>query len=524
VWAVAAGLLIGGVLLYHVVSNAISTLSDDIRNRLRASVRSNARPLAVSAVVLVWTLAYGLYSVAVQPVTTLQSNLAGRAPSESSSGSEPAAVEDVATGPVEDAAAAGSPAGRTTSARRTTAARSATSAASGAPTVPIKAVSLYSGAQDVLGMTSTVVKICGHAPLIFGQILNTKPEDLLVYWRYLNDHGGINGRTFDVSLEDDQYTAEGGVPAAQKCAERNPFLIFGALGSDVIPPVRLWAEQNKQLYLYGFTVRAGSERLRYSYSTAIQQEEMSVVLANVAADRLPGRKAGIVWRNSSNFQPGRDAFKRQIAKRGGQIVADIPVTKSQGNYTQEVIQLQQSGAEVVFMLDDAVGQLNMIKQAKAQRYNPQWLIFSFNIQTQTLGDDAVNPPLLGTNLAPAYECHRYDGPYASYADEIKEFEAAYAKYSPNTDLCGVAGDVAFQGWVGFKALASLFQVCGRDCTRNRLAGVLEAGYKARVGASCLIDFSVDPHHGGWEVDLMEAYRVSGDRVGWRNAERCLKAS
>src|SRR5205807_2709625 len=98
---------------------------------------------------------------------------------------------------------------------------------------------------------------------------------------------------------------------------------------------------------------------------------------------------------------------------------------------QEIIELQRSGAQVVFVLEAADAQLNVIKQAKTQQYNPQWEVFSFNIQTQTLMNDALTPPLLGTNLAPAYECHQYGGPYASYANEIKEFEAAYAKYDPN---------------------------------------------------------------------------------------------
>ena len=62
---------------------------------------------------------------------------------------------------------------------------------------------------------------------------------------------------------------EGGVPAAQACAEKHPFLIFGALGSDVIPPVRVWAEQNKQLYLYGFTLKRGSENRRRKFSNPL---------------------------------------------------------------------------------------------------------------------------------------------------------------------------------------------------------------------------------------------------------------
>ena len=74
VWGVVGGFVVALVLLWHVVSNAIGTLPDDIRDRLRASIRKNIRPLGVSGVVLVWTLAYGLYSVAVTPLGTTAAN------------------------------------------------------------------------------------------------------------------------------------------------------------------------------------------------------------------------------------------------------------------------------------------------------------------------------------------------------------------------------------------------------------------------------------------------------------------
>ena len=191
-----------------------------------------------------------------------------------------------------------------------------------------------------------------------------------MFWNWLNDRGGLFGRKFEVSLTDDQYTAEGSVPAAQQCAEKNPFMIFGALGSDVIPPVRQWAEENKQLYLYGFTVEKGSENFRYSYTGTIQQEDLSRVIADMAVKQFPGKKVGLLWRNSANFQPGRDAFKRYIADHGGEVVADLPVTKNQGSYTQEIITLQQRGAQVIFALEDATTQMNIVKQAKAQQFHP----------------------------------------------------------------------------------------------------------------------------------------------------------
>jgi ABC-type branched-subunit amino acid transport system substrate-binding protein len=521
VWLVAAGLLVAVVLVGFIARALVRSLPDDVRTPVTRAVRQNGTPLGIGVALLITALVFGLWSAGLPVIQRAgKANTNVQAAAGASTDNTTSVAGDTAAG---DSTSGGGPAA-SGAARTNTPTTIRPGLSLGAPSnLAIKEPNLFTGANNTRGITDTTIKVCGHAALSLGAVLNTKPEDLLVFWRYLNDKGGIYGRKFDVSLEDDQYSAEGGVPAAQKCAERKPFMIFGALGSDVLPPVRLWAEQNKELYLYGFTIKKGSENLRYSYSTVISTEDLVLVMADQTVRTFAGKKVGVMWRNSNNIQPARDAYKKYVAAHGIQVVADLPVQKSQGSYSSEILTLQQKGAEVVIILDDAVSQLNVIKQAKTQQYSPYWLVFPFNIQTQTLGNDALKPPIRGPNLAPAYECHSFDGPYASYADDIREFEAAYAKYSPNTDLCGIAGDIAWGGWNGFKAMAALFEACGPNCTRNRFAGVMESGYKAKVGAACPLDFSGDKHHGGYYADLLEAYMGPRNRAALRNSERCVRA-
>ena len=141
--------------------------------------------------VLVWTLAYGLYSVAVTPVGTTAANSvasgksAGAQDTGSSSGDSSAGTTDTS---VAAATGAGTAAGSTAGGRKTgAAAKNAPTAAAAGPGVDLGAptglnihdADLYSGALNTRGITADSVKVCGHAPLIYGQLLNTKKEDLL---------------------------------------------------------------------------------------------------------------------------------------------------------------------------------------------------------------------------------------------------------------------------------------------------------------------------------------------------------
>jgi branched-chain amino acid transport system substrate-binding protein len=538
IWAVLGGLALAGFLLFHVISSALNALPEEVRAPVIGSVKANARPLIAGGVVLLWTLVFTLYSVSspssgdtlTQASDAGVSTEAGTATTTGSTGTT--------TAPATKSGRTAAVTGGTVSAPQT-----ATGNAGGAGTAVKPAVAgptysfggtnkagtsshansvhLYSGAADTIGMTANKVTLCGHASLIFGKAVNARPEDLVVFWKYLNDKGGIAGRKFDVSLEDDQYDGAKAVQAAQRCKEKNPFLVFGGVGSDLIPAVRTWAEANKQLYFYSFAAHTGSENLKYSYTETVSQERISTVMGEMAAKKHPGKKVGIIWRNSANFQPGHDAYKKAVQAGGSTLVADVQVTKNQGSYGQEILTLQQKGAEVVFVLEDAVSQINIIKQGKAQQYNPVWQVFPFNLQTSTLGDDALNPPMEGVNLSPAYQYKTYTGPFASYASEMKEFEAAYAKYDPDADLSSPTGDLLWLVWVTFKQLAATFDACGRDCGRNAWMSLFHNGYHGTVGAACPVDHRQDPHHGQKTVDVYEAYRAANGAAAWKTTRRCV---
>src|SRR3954452_14349872 len=64
IWAVVGGLAIAGLLLFHVLNGILQALPPEVRAPITASAKANSRPLAVLAVVVLWTATYALYFVA----------------------------------------------------------------------------------------------------------------------------------------------------------------------------------------------------------------------------------------------------------------------------------------------------------------------------------------------------------------------------------------------------------------------------------------------------------------------------
>jgi hypothetical protein len=201
------------------------------------------------------------------------------------------------------------------------------------------------------------------------------------------------------------------------------------------------------------------------------------------------------------------------------------VPQNKGNYTDDVLAMKNNGAEVVWIWENALDALPIVQQIRRQNYNPNMMLFPFNLTSQGLGNDAFNPTLDGVAMFTAYTKGEYGGPFAAYADDMKLFEQQYAKYRPNVDLGGVSGDLLFLNWTAQKSLYAQLLECGKSCTRNAFVDVLESYRKRPTSSACPLDFTRGNHRSGSDdLVFMETYRDRNGKASWRNTKMCVGRS
>ena len=385
------------------------------------------------------------------------------------------------------------------------------------------AAPLFTPAEDTLGLTPTSLRLCGHAALTYANAFDAKPEDLGVFWTALNDEkGGVHGRKVSLDLYDDAYDPVKAREAAEKCIATKPFLMEGGIGFDQIPAVRNVAEQHHTLYLYHTATVKGSAGLRYSFTELPTVERMGEGFAQLARDKYQGRRIGIVKRDSVNWEPGVSAFKKIAKSYGLNVVAEQAEKASAGNYANSIAAMMRAKADVVWVWLNAFETSEIISQMKGQNYHPNVMVFPFNLTTQALLTNSMNPPLDGVAMYPAYSYQDYSGPFASYADDMKEFERQYKKYDRTAKLQGPAGDLLFLNWTGQKAIAAQLLDCGKDCTRNKFVQLLHGYRKVPTSSACLLDFTVgDRHHGSDKLVFMTPYQASATVFNWRATRKCV---
>ena len=371
----------------------------------------------------------------------------------------------------------------------------------------IEDAKLYSGAENTIGITPKLIRLCAHAALTFAQAFDTRPQDLNVYWQDLNTRGGIFGRSVEVTYEDDAYSPQNAVTAAENCKAKDIFLLLGGIGFDQIPAVRTWAEANKMLYFHHMAVEAGLKGKQYSFSGLPSVDATGVAFGEYIGSKYKDKKIGVIWRRSENWEPGYRTGKATLDRMGANIVADLPVNKDQSVFTQEIIALRDRGAEVVWLWENALVAAEFIQQAKNQGFRPhRWVVFPFQTTLDVVGPE----PIDGIAAWSAFT----QGGFKEYSEhgygaEIARFEAAYAKHRPGVKT----NDILWQVWVANKAMHDMFERCGPNCTRNRMAGILLSGFKATVPPNCEVDYtrpdSFGGHLGGHRFFTMEATNRNG---------------
>ncbi|MEA2646023.1 MAG: branched-chain amino acid transport system substrate-binding protein [Chloroflexota bacterium] len=520
-WALALATsgLLALVLLFVPLRRAIFSAGGSLGGGVLRQLPAHGPAVAVAAVAVTWSVAFTGYSFAYPNAPLLGG---GEQAASDLPGDE---LAPEATPSAETPGAAGNPTPSATSGPGTLKKIGNTTVfvpEGGGPPV----ANLFSAAQDRVGISDSNINLCAHAALTYANAFQTTEDDFNVFWTNLNAHGGIHGRTVTQTYKNDNYEPTTAIQAAQQCKDTQGGIFFleGGIGFDQIPQVRVWAERNRMLYLHHVATEQGGEG-SYSFAPLPSVEMMGRFFGELVTKKHHGQNTGVIWRGSDTWQPGRDVFEQVLAADGTPVTGDFPVTKNQGSYANEINALSGHNggpkADVVFIWENALAVPQIIAQAHSQAYFPTFVVFPFNLETQTLTQADVNPAIEGVAVWPAYTKGQYGGPFASYADDIHEFEREYAEYRPNTDLGGKGGDLLFLNWVAQKATAQMLEDCGRDCTRNKVAGMMLSGYQKTVTPNCPGDWSRRSHYGSYGMTIFETYNL-GTGVAWRPQALCVE--
>ena len=283
------------------------------------------------------------------------------------------------------------------------------------------------GSAASLGVSTTpvgnVIKIGLNIPLTGAAPIPSSFQDSIdVAQSYLNSNGGLNGRTVQFIVRDDQYDPAAGLAACKYLAGQGILFAVGHTMPTVEEECTSFYNTQKIPYIMRGIPESTLTGHPLAYFGTPSDDFQSTLLADYVINRIPNGKTLVNDIVTENDQPvSKDHYSAEIKSKGGKFGHTYNSTPRQTDWTSIISHLQGDNAGIVFLNIAPVDAISLAVNAKNQGYHPIWVgegtHWNYNLTLQSGGD--------------AFKGAVVFSPWCTLSNgAASDYKAAYAKYKP----------------------------------------------------------------------------------------------
>lgn len=206
------------------------------------------------------------------------------------------------------------------------------------------------GASGTPGVTPSTILLGGTVPLsgpatAFGAIAT----GAAAYFKYVNAHGGVNGRKILYEYLDDAYDPAQTAQQTRRLVEQdNVFAVFNSAGTANVEAVRPYLNQLgvPQLFAGSGASSLGRDYKRYPWSLGYLPSFSAEgqVYGAYVAQHNPGATIAVLYENSDFGKDLVAGLEQGLGSHAGQIVARQSYEPTDTDVSSQVAQLRSSNA------------------------------------------------------------------------------------------------------------------------------------------------------------------------------------
>src|SRR5215472_4836551 len=212
-------------------------------------------------------------------------------------------------------------------------------------------------AQNAPGVTSNSILLGTTTPLSgSASAYATISRGVTAYFAYVNDKGGVNGRTITYRVYDDAYDPSKSVPLVhQLITQDDVFAIFNELGTPVNLATRDYINQQKVPDLFVATGSAhwGNDYKQFLYTIGYQIDYISEakIYAKDIQKLHPSAKIGILYQNDDYGKDYVNGLTQGLGSSASSMIVDQESyeTTAADVYSQTAA-LKAKGADLFFIV------------------------------------------------------------------------------------------------------------------------------------------------------------------------------
>jgi ABC-type branched-subunit amino acid transport system substrate-binding protein len=352
---------------------------------------------------------------------------------------------------------------------------------------------IASSAHAEPGVTATTI-VLGQSAALTGPAMelgNEMRAGALLYFDFVNQRGGINGRTIDLHTLDDGYEPDRAVANTKRFVDKDEaFALFGYIGTPTTLASMPVFTQARVPLLGPFT---GAEAFRKPLNRYIfnvrasyfqETEDLVELLTKLNLTRI-----AVFYQNDAYGKAGLEGVDRAMKKRKLEIVATGTVERNSSDVAAAVATIGKANPQAVIQISAYKSCAAFIKAMKGAGAFPQYMNVSFvgaKALAQELGKDGRG---VGISQVVPF-------PWNAGMPVVRDYQKLFLAKNGKEAY----SFTSLEGFIAAKVMVEGLRRAGRDLTRERLVTALESMSDYDVGGFS-VTYSPTDHTGSRFVEL-----------------------
>ncbi len=200
-----------------------------------------------------------------------------------------------------------------------------------------------------------------------------------VFFKMINEEGGIHGRKLEYFLRDDAYQPSKTKAIAKEFVEEiGVFAVVCGVGTSTGMAARDYLMENEVPWVgpaAGSTHWVHPPR-KYLFGLYPLYIHESYLLAKYAAEDLKKKKIAFFYQNDDFGKQGLQGAKKYMKEAGMELAAEVPVEVTDTDLKSHALKLKKAGCDAVILWVFPKHAAILLGTSKAMGFEPQWVAVS----------------------------------------------------------------------------------------------------------------------------------------------------
>lgn len=284
-----------------------------------------------------------------------------------------------------------------------------------------------------------------------------------LYFRHVNEQGGVHGRRIELTAEDDGYQPPRTIAAYRKLIDRDGvFTVAYSVGTAPTLALKPIVERERVPIVGGaFSSAIVDPPARYVFAAGLTYRMQGWVLVEYILEHEPNARIGVIYQDDDMGLDGLTGLREAAVYHGTEVVAEEGHSRGTVDFSSQVLNLRRAGVTHVALFTMLRETAAIAREMRQLDWTPE--LVAFNV----VADDRL-VELAGEAAENLHVLSVLD--FRSEGDQIRRYLELIEEYTPNQR----PGPYHAYGYMIAQVLVEGLRRAGPEPTREKLVEALES--------------------------------------------------